>query len=251
MGDVHDLSAWADFGDQVSRSALPFARASDFDSSGTVDFGDLVFLATNFGRDASDPGPAIYAATFPDDWRSQSLRVDATLDPAPSPDPLTRDQLAPVVEQAVERLASVRRDDSSKLRDATVEIVDLPGDLLGRAIGDSTIQIDIDAAGYGWFVDATPWDDVEFARPQARHELIALPDSSAADRADLLTVILHELGHVLGHDHSDDGVMDAVLPLGTRRVWDDSLLGDLEKSDTLLDAPDLTATAVDNYFATT
>ena len=38
---------------------------------------------------------------------------------------------------------------------------------------------------------------------------------------------MHELGHVLGHDHSAAGIMDESLPLGTRRVWGDvSLLDD-------------------------
>ena len=34
--------------------------------------------------------------------------------------------------------------------------------LLGETVGN-TILIDRDAAGYGWFVDPTPADDVEFA----------------------------------------------------------------------------------------
>jgi hypothetical protein len=38
---------------------------------------------------------------------------------------------------------------------------------------------------------------------------------------DLLTVVMHELGHILGRGHtSDGGLMDETLPLGTRRPWD-------------------------------
>ena len=63
---------------------------------------------------------------------------------------------------------------------------------------------------------------------------------------------MHELGHVLGHDHSDGGVMEESLPLGTRRVWEDeSLLDNSEESGTLLNASDLAPTAVDAYFAKT
>ena len=29
---------------------------------------------------------------------------------------------------------------------------------------------------------------------------------------------MHELGHVLGYDHEDEGLMDESLPLGTRRL---------------------------------
>jgi hypothetical protein len=53
-----------------------------------------------------------------------------------------------------------------------------------------TIFIDADAAGYGWFVDETPEDDVEFATA----------DSEADGKMDLLTAVMHELGHVLGFE---------------------------------------------------
>ena len=47
-------------------------------------------------------------------------------------------------------------------------------------------------------------------------------DSEAANRVDLLTVVLHELGHVLGFgdDPSDElpTLMQAQLGLGTRRL---------------------------------
>ena len=35
---------------------------------------------------------------------------------------------------------------------------------------------------------------------------------------DLLTVVMHELGHVLGYDHDDDGVMAETLAAGVRRT---------------------------------
>jgi hypothetical protein len=56
----------------------------------------------------------------------------------------------------------------------------------------NTIYVDRDAAGYGWFVDATPFNDAEF-RARA---------GSAAGKMDLLTVLMHELGHVAGLDHA-------------------------------------------------
>jgi hypothetical protein len=51
-----------------------------------------------------------------------------------------------------------------------------------------------------------------------------LPDSPAYGRYDLLTAVLHELGHLQGHDHTDDGLMVATLPTGTRRLPDDGVL---------------------------
>ena len=49
------------------------------------------------------------------------------------------------------------------------------------------IIIDTDGAGLGWFIDTTPDTNEEFAS-----------DSLAATRFDLLTVLTHEIGHLLG-----------------------------------------------------
>jgi hypothetical protein len=41
-------------------------------------------------------------------------------------------------------------------------------------------------------------------------------DNPASQHVDLLTVVLHELGHVLGYQHEDDGLMDETLSAGAR-----------------------------------
>jgi hypothetical protein len=67
----------------------------------------------------------------------------------------------------------------------------------------ATITIDDDANGVGWFIDTTPGDSSEFRRGDVGtgglgDYYIANPDSAASGKYDLLTAILHEMGHTLG-----------------------------------------------------
>ena len=136
-----------------------------------------------------------------------SLPSDAILE--------NQSELTPIVNEAIQRLSDV--SGSAALANVSVEIADLPGMLLGEDIGNKII-INRDAAGYGWFVDPTPADDSEFADVLGPHALAADAGSPAANRADLLTVVMHEMGHVLGYEHdTGDDLMNATLPLGVRR----------------------------------
>jgi RHS repeat-associated protein len=132
---------------------------------------------------------------------------------------LTQDALAPVVAEAIARwqATGLSTEEVTKLTTANVQIVDLPGTRLGSALPDR-IQIDKDAAGYGWFVDPTPHDDDEFTQ-LAAGTLAARTNTAADQRADLLTVVMHELGHLLGcADDTAGDLMNGTLPLGVRRT---------------------------------
>ncbi len=99
----------------------------------------------------------------------------------------------------------VAADHVQKL-DIQIRTANLAGRTLGMAEGN-TIWIDRNAAGYGWYVDRSPKTDIEFE------------SGSVMDRVDLLSVITHELGHLLGFDHDDehDG-MQETLATGERHV---------------------------------
>jgi len=78
-----------------------------------------------------------------------------------------------------------------------VEIADLGGGLLGLTSG-RFVAIDATAAGWGWATLGAP---------------------ASAIRVDLLWVVLHELGHVLGLDDDAEGwfgVMVGTFAAGVR-----------------------------------
>jgi hypothetical protein len=109
------------------------------------------------------------------------------------------------VTEAVARWQRSGRDVSA-LTDFDIRIAELGDRTLGLASGRA-IWLDANAAGWGWFVDPTPGDDSEFTTPG---------DQSEQHRMDLLTVLEHEVGHLLGREHEANGVMAETLAAGTR-----------------------------------
>lgn len=76
---------------------------------------------------------------------------------------------------------------------------DLPNGALGQTAGTS-ITLDDNAAGWGWFNDPTPWGNEEFLPTADPTVWKAKPGSEAEEKMDMLSVLLHEYGHTLGLD---------------------------------------------------
>jgi hypothetical protein len=107
------------------------------------------------------------------------------------------------------------------LEKVQVTVADLHGMHLG-ASRPGQIELDADAATTGWFLDATPENDNEFTR-SGDGRMPARSGELALHRMDLLTTVMHELGHQFGlddrYDRADRGrLMYGYLVPGERRL---------------------------------
>ncbi|WP_156177846.1 hypothetical protein, partial [Crocosphaera watsonii] len=133
---------------------------------------------------------------------------------------ISDESLQPIFESAITlwKDAGISSEQINKLQSAKIEFADLGSGLLGTTFEQSII-LDKNAAGYGWFVDLTPLNNEEFIENGLN--LVALENSSAVNKIDLVTVIAHEMGHLLNlpdFDYRDTSIMGGLLSPGMRKL---------------------------------
>jgi hypothetical protein len=117
-------------------------------------------------------------------------------------------EVAPVLSAAIAewQSAGLTAPEAARLSNVEVIVTPLPNEILGLASTQApTIWLDTNAAGHGWNLS---------------RELGAASGEPDVGHVDLLTVLAHELGHVIGREHGDDGqgVMAARLDTGVRAL---------------------------------
>jgi hypothetical protein len=139
---------------------------------------------------------------------------------------LTQLELDAVVQAAIARwgAAGLSADQLSLLHNLSFSVADMDGAALGAATAGS-IKIDSDGGSYGWFVDPTPQGDTEFGHAASATHLTTDPTEAPAGHMDLLTTVMHEMGHQLGLDDTynagdRDDLMFGFLTTGERRLPD-------------------------------
>jgi hypothetical protein len=119
--------------------------------------------------------------------------------------PLTSAQVAPLLVSAASHWSLTNPEVFSLLPTIDVRIAPLPNQVLGLASEPTrTLWLSPTAAGHGWHTGLEPL-------------------SSHTTRMDLLSVVTHELGHLLGYDDLDaaahpNSTMTETIPTATRRA---------------------------------
>lgn len=119
---------------------------------------------------------------------------------------LSDTQIASILAEALQRWQTAGVDVSS-LQAVQVRTMNFGDRQTVAQSAGNTIWLDDNAAGWGWFVDSTPSDNDEFLKPLT---------AGVYNRIDLLTAISHEIGHMLGLDDSNLGVMSRTIAPGKR-----------------------------------
>ncbi len=155
-------------------------------------------------------------ATTPETPAAQSVIVDDGV--------LTQAELDFFVDAAITRWTATGLTDEqvAALNAMEFSVASMDGIYLGT-FTPGLITFDADAAGSGWFLDGTPLEDSEFGNVLSATRMRTDAAGAPAGHYDLLTTVMHEMGHVLGLGDSyasadADDLMFGYLYLGERRI---------------------------------
>ncbi|MEM1293904.1 MAG: cadherin domain-containing protein [Verrucomicrobiota bacterium] len=223
---------------RILYSATPAQIGSDPVEPSPTD--DVQHLASQVDSTTSNSGTLDHSFAPTDEKPNENSeeQTEAVTPPTTVPSAVSSpDDFAPLIEEAIVRWreSSLDEEQADALLDtllkAEFEVADLPGTYLGAAEG-SKITIDVDAGGRGWFIDLTPGEDEEFTLASGVNPgWVATAGSEPADRIDLLSVIIHEQGHILGlEDTREEGLEQSIMfesfEVGERRFISAGLADD-------------------------
>jgi hypothetical protein len=136
---------------------------------------------------------------------------------------LSQLELDQVVAASISRweAAGLSAAQRATLRSLKFEVADLPSLYLGEAAGNH-IRVSSTAGGNGWFI-APSTDNAQFTQEVSATRRYASEKGAPAGRLDLLTTIMHEMGHAIGLSDSyaekdRDSLMYGFLTKGERRL---------------------------------
>jgi CSLREA domain-containing protein len=170
---------------------------------------------------------SLYSFSFGARARTFDDREAANLMTAPvgvASSSLSQQQLDSMVSAAIARWSNtgLTAPQISILRAIKFDVADLSNAYLGEADG-SHVLIDRNGGGKGWYIGANPTDDSIFGRTVSSTRRYTDPMSAPAGHVDLLTAIMHEMGHKLGlgdsYSQKDrENLMYGYLTVGERRL---------------------------------
>ncbi len=185
---------------------------ADVDGSGAVNSKDLSDTILAKGDSVGATAPQNFPA-FQLFAGASALHANAAS--------ITQAQVQALLPEAIAawRSAGLDATDLRRLETAKVQVANLGTNILGLEAAN-VITINQTAAGYNWYVNASARSSQAFSLAGTGTDRLAGPGSPAAGRVDLLTVLEHELGHVIGlADNNQAGdLMDTTLGLGVRRA---------------------------------
>jgi RHS repeat-associated protein len=211
LGGALEAAAVGDYVPLTGQTVVPViyaSRTGQFAAVNTIGVSNGLIFAAGYG------------ATSVTLTAGEPLQIASGTPVSGTAEAISATQLDTITSAAIARWAGIGLSEAAIERLQTVEfaVADLHEGLLGFA-ANNVVWIDRDAAGHGWFVDPTPAEQSEFSATAALTEFTAT-SGPAAGQIDLLTVVLHELGHVLSQADNDapHDLMNRSLGAGIRRV---------------------------------